>query len=63
MFQMRQDRTPEELRDVETGNLPVKEFRVMILKVIKELGRRMDAQSTKLEAFNEKIENIKNDQS
>jgi len=35
----------------------------MIIKMIKELGRRMDAQSKKLEAFNKKLENIKNDQS
>ena len=52
-----QDKTAEEqLSEVETGNLPEKEFRVMILKMIKELGRRMDAQSEKLEVFNkEKI--------
>ena len=35
----------------------------MIIKMIKELGRRMDAQSKKLEAFNKKLENIKNDES
>lgn len=29
MFQMKQDRTLAELRDVEIGNLPMKEFRVM----------------------------------
>ena len=58
------DKNPEEeLSDVEIGNLPKKEFRVMIIKVIKELGRRMYAQSKKLEAFNKKIENIKNNQS
>ena len=50
MFQMKvQDKTPEEeLREVEIGNLPKKEFRVMIVKMIKELRRRMDAQSKKL---------------
>ena len=47
MFQMKeQDKTPEEeLSEVEIGSLPEKEFRVMIVKKIKELGRRMDAQS------------------
>ena len=41
--------------EVETGNLPEKEFRVIIAKIskmIKEFGRRMDAQSKKLEFFN-----------
>ena len=46
MFQTKeQDKTPEEeLSEVEIGNIPEKEFRVMIVKMIKELGRRMDAQ-------------------
>ena len=58
MYQMKeQDKTPEkQLNEVEIGNLPEKEFRVMIVKMMKELGRRMDAQSEKLEGFNkEKI--------
>ena len=65
MIQMKQqDRTPkEELSDVKIGNLPKKEFRVMIIKMIKELGRRMDAQSKKFKTFNKKLENMKNDQS
>lgn len=37
---------------METGNLPQKEFRTMIVKMIKELGRRMDEQSKKSEIFN-----------
>ena len=39
---------------METGNLPEKEFRVIIAKIskmIKELRRRMDAQSKKLRIF------------
>ena len=44
------------------GHLPEKEFRVMIPKMIKELGRRMDAQSEKLEVLNKELENIKNNQ-
>ena len=41
-----QNKTPEEeLTEVETGNLPKKEFKVMIVKMIKELGRRTDALS------------------
>ena len=39
-----QDKTPEEqLSDVEIGNLPKKEFRVMIVKMIQKLRKRMDA--------------------
>ena len=46
MFQMKeQDKTPEELSEVEIGNLPEKEFRVMIVKMINELRKRMDAQN------------------
>ena len=53
MFQTKDKvKTLEELSEVEIGNLPEKEFRVMIVKMIKELGRRMDAQSEKLEVFN-----------
>ena len=54
VFQMKeQDKTPEEeLSEVKIGYLPEKEFRVMIAKMIKELRRKMDAQSEKLEVFN-----------
>ena len=46
MFQMKEkDKTPEEqLSDEQIGNLSEKEFRVMIIKMIQELGKRMDAQ-------------------
>ena len=37
---------------MEIDNLVDKEFIVMILKIIKELRRRMNAQSKKLECFN-----------
>ena len=49
MFQMKeQDKTPEdELSEVETGNLSEKEFRVILIKMIKELKKKMDAQSEK----------------
>ena len=39
-----QDKIPEELSEVEIGSLLEKEFRVMIIEIIKELGRRMDAE-------------------
>ena len=44
-----QDKIPEEqLCDVEIENLPKKELRVMIVKMIQELRKRMDAQIEKL---------------
>ena len=57
MFQTKeQDKTPEkELSEVEIGNLPKKEFRVMVIKMIKELRKRMDAQNEKLVFNKEKI--------
>lgn len=52
---------PEERSDVEIGNLPEKEFRVMIVKMIQELGKRMDKQNEKLqEIFSKELEKIKN---
>ena len=51
MFQMKEQiKTPEEeLSEVEIGNLPKKVFRVVIIKMIKELERRMDAQKEQLQ--------------
>ena len=45
MQQMKeQDKTPEkQLNEVEIGNLPEKEFRIMIVKRIQDLGKRMEA--------------------
>ena len=39
-----QDKTPEQLSEVGTGKLPENEFRVMIVKMIQDLGKRMEAQ-------------------
>ena len=39
-----QDKTPEkQLNEVEIGNLPEKEFRIMTVKRIQDLGKRMEA--------------------
>ena len=39
-----QDKTPEkQLNEVEIGNLSEKEFRIMIVKMIQDLGKRMEA--------------------
>ena len=64
MFQMKeQDKTPEEeLTKVEVNNLPPKEFKVMIIKMLKELRRRMDKHSKKLKVSNKELDNIKKNQ-
>ena len=45
MYQVKeQDETPEkQLNEVEIGNLPENEFRIMIVKMIQDLGKRMEA--------------------
>ena len=50
MSQMKgQDKTPEkQLNEVEIGNLPEKEFRIMIVKKIQDLGKRMEAKIEKI---------------
>ena len=55
MYQMKgQDKTPEkQLNEVELGNLPEKEFRIIIVKMIQDLGKRMEAKIEKMqEMFN-----------
>ena len=44
MSQMKgQDKTSEkQLNEVNTGNIPEKEFRIMIVKMIQEIGNRME---------------------
>ena len=59
-FRSRNKIPGEELNEVEIDDLSEKEFRVMILKMIKELGSRIDAQSEKLEVFSKQLENTKN---
>ena len=58
------DKTPEkQLNEVEIGNLPKKEFRIMIVKMIQDLGKRMEAKSEKKqEMFNKDLEELKNRQ-
>ena len=65
MYQMKeQDKTPEEqLNEVEIGNLPEKEFRIMIVKMIQDFGKRMEAKSEKMqEMYNKDQEELKNEQ-
>ena len=39
---------PKQLNEVEIGNLPEKEFRIMIVKMIQDLGKRMEAKIEKM---------------
>ena len=64
MYQMKeQDETAEkQLNEVEIGNLPENEFRIMIVKMIQGLGNRMEAKIKKMqEMFNKDLE-LKNKQ-
>ena len=55
MYQMKeQDKTPEkQLNELEIGNFPEKEFRIMIVKMIQDLGKRMEA---KIENMQEELQ-------
>ena len=45
------------------GSLPEKEFRIMIVKMIQDLGKRMEAKIEKMQKmFNEDLEELKNRQ-
>ena len=61
MYQMKeQDKTPEQqLNEVEIGNHPEKEFREMIVKMIQNLGNRMEKIK---ETFNKDLEELKSKQ-
>ena len=63
MYQMKeQDKTSEkQLNQVEIGHLPEKEFRIMIVKMIQDHGKRMEAKIEKMqEMFNKDLEELKN---
>ena len=65
MYQVNeQDKTPEkQLNEVEIGNLPEKEFRRMIVKMIQDLRKRKEAKIEKMqEMFNKDLEELKNKQ-
>ena len=55
-----QDKTPEkQLNEVEIGNLPEKEFRIMIVKKIQDLRKPMEKMQ---EMFAKDREELKNKQ-
>ena len=39
----------KQLNELETGNLPDKEIRIMIVNMIQDLGRRMEAKIEKMQ--------------
>ena len=61
MSQMKgQDKIQEkQLSEVEIGKLPKKEFRIMIVKMIQDLGKRMKKTQ---EMFSKDLEELKNEQ-
>ena len=63
MSQMKvQDKIPEkQLNEVKIGNLPKKEFRIVIVKMIQDLRKRMEAKNGKMqEIFTKDLEELKN---
>ena len=50
-----QKKTPEKLND-KTDNLPDEEFKALVIKMLTELRKRLEAHS---ENFNMELENIK----
>ena len=52
-----------QINEEEIRNLPKKEFRVMIVNMIQDLGNRMEAWIEKIqEMFNKDLEELKNNQ-
>ena len=46
---------------MEIGNLPKKEFRIMIVKMIQDFGQRIEAKTEKMqEMFTKDLEELKN---
>ena len=53
----------KQLSEEKISNLPEKEFRVMIVKMIQDLRKRMEAWIAKIqENFNKDLEELKNKQ-
>ena len=47
---------PNQTKEEEIGNLPEKEFRIMIVKMIQNLENKMELQINSLETRNEKMQ-------
>ena len=59
-----QDKIPgKQLNEVGIGDLPEKAFRIMTVKMIQDLGERMEAKIGKMqEMFTKDLEELKNKQ-
>ena len=54
----------DQINEEEIGNLSEKEFRVLIVKMIQDLGNRMEAWIEKIkEMFNKDLEELKSKES
>ena len=54
----------DQINEEEIGNLSEKEFRVLIVKMIQDLGNRMEAWIEKIkEMFNKDLEDLKSKES
>ena len=51
----RQKSPPKQTKEEEIGNLPDKEFQIMIVKMIQNLENKMDSQINSLETRIEKM--------
>ena len=51
-------KTKKKKKEEETGNLLEKEFRAMIVKMIHNLGNKMEAQKNRLEAWMKMIQEM-----
>ena len=53
----------KQLNAVEIGNLPVKEFRIMMVRLIQDLRKRMEAKIEEVEEmFTKDLQELKNKQ-
>ena len=51
---------PNQTKEEDTGNLPEKEFRIMIIKIIQNLENKMELQINSLETKIEKMQKMFN---
>lgn len=53
---MEEKNSEKDLNEIEISDLPNKEFKILVIKILTELGRRMNEHS---ENFNKETENIR----
>ena len=57
----RQDKTPEkQLNEMDTGNLPEKELKIMIVKMIQDLRKTVKMEEQRWSLFIKDLEELKN---